>query len=271
MPLISRSQRVIATALCGALYGATGYITSSIPSPLGPLGQFRPAIIVPVIFAVFFGPWVAGVGAAIGSQITDMLTSGYFLSGLIAGMPGNFAGFYLYGWLLRGKFSWRRYVLTSVFTLFFANLFTAALVDVYYVLFLPSLFKSLSWGIALAIGLGAYWFITMLPFALTIDPALIKVLCRTRPDLAPAEVLSAALKDETREVAMALIVTGALICAIGIVFLITPEVVLFADIPAHPLQLLFGGGGLIMIALGIGFLLANRLKRRSASGRPQPE
>jgi len=271
MPPISRSQRVAAAAFCAALYGATGYITSFIQSPWG-FGQFRPAAaIVPVIFAVFFGPWVAGVGGALGSQITDTLTPGYFLSGIIAGMPGNFIGFYLYGWLLRGRFSWRRFILTSALTLFLANLLTAALVAVYYALFLPSLYESLSWGIALTIGLTAYWFITMLPFALTIDPVLIRVLSRSRPDLTPADVLGAALRDETREVAAALILTGALVFAIGIILLAKPEVVLLAGVPAFPLQLLFGGGGLIMVALGMAFLLVNRLCRKSASGHPRSE
>jgi len=265
MPPTSRSQRIAATALCAALYGVTGYVTSFIQSPWG-FGQFRPAAaVVPVIFAVFFGPWVAGVGGALGSQITDMLTPGYFLSGIIAGMPGNFIGFYLYGWLLRGRFSWRRFVLTSAFTLFIANLVTAALVAVYYALFVPLLFKSLSWGMALTIGLTAYWFITMLPFALAIDPALIRILSRSRPGLAPADVLSAAIGDETREVAAALILTGVLVDAIGIVFLVKPDVVLLADVPAFPLQLLFGGGGLIMIALGMAFLLVNRLSHKPAS------
>jgi uncharacterized membrane protein len=269
MPLPSRSQRVAATALCAALYGATGYATSFIQSPWG-FGQFRPAAaVVPVIFAVFFGPWVAGVGGALGSQITDTLTPGYFLSGIIAGMPGNFVGFCLYGWLLRGRFSWRRFVLTSAFTLFIANLVTAALVAVYYALFLPLLFKDISWGIALTIGLTAYWFITMLPFALTIDPALIRIISRSRPGLVPADVLGAALKDETREVAAALILTGALVCAIGIAFLIEPEVVLLAGVPAFPLQLLFGGGGLIMIVLGWAlYLIRGSSPHKSSASRP---
>jgi uncharacterized membrane protein len=261
---MTKAQRVAAAALCAALYGSTGYLTSFIQSPWG-FGQFRPAAaVVPVIFAVFFGPWVGGVGAALGSQIVDMLTPGYALSGLIAGMPGNFIGFFLYGWLLRGKFSWRRFVLTSASVLFIANLVTAALVAVYYAIFLPQIFN-LVWGVALTIGLTAYWFITMLPFALTVDPALIRILSRSRPDLAPPDVLKAAIKDETRDVAGALMLTGAIICAIGLIFVAGPEMVQLAGAPALPLQILFVGGGLIMVVLGLGFLFANR---RSHGGRP---
>jgi uncharacterized membrane protein len=265
VPTISRSKRVAATALCAALYGATGYLTSYIQSPWG-FGQFRPAAaIVPVIFAVLFGPWVAGVGAALGSQITDTLTPGYFLSGIVAGIPGNFLGFYLYGWLLKGRFSWRRFVLTSAFTLFFANLVTAALVAVYYAIFLPSLFNP-TWGIALTIGLAAYWFITMLPFALAIDPALIRILSRSKPELVPQDVLKATLRDETREVAFALILTGIVVFAIGLVFLAKPDVVQIADVPAYPLQILFGGGGIIMLVLGICFLIYRKLTPKPIAG-----
>ncbi|MBO3802561.1 MAG: ECF transporter S component [Candidatus Brockarchaeota archaeon] len=265
-PGISRSRKVAATALCAALYGATGYMTSFIQSPWG-FGQFRPAAaVVPVIFAVLFGPWVAGVGAALGSQITDTLTPGYFLSGIIAGMPGNFLGFYLYGWLLRGRFSWRRFVLTSAFTLFAANLVTAALVAVYYAIFLPSVFN-LAWGAALTVGLTAYWFITMLPFALTIDPALIRIVSRSKPELAPEDVLRAAIKDETKEVAFALIVTGSAVLAIGLAFFTKPEVVQLAGVPAYPLQILFGGGGAAMLALGFVFLLYGRLAQKPSSAR----
>jgi len=269
MAPMSKSQRVVATALCAALYGATGYITSFIQSPWG-FGQFRPAAaIVPVIFAVFFGPWVAGAGGALGSQITDTLTPGYFLSGIIAGMPGNFIGFYLYGWLLKGKFSWRRFVLTSAFTLFVANLVTAALVAVFFALFLPGGID-LSIGIALTIGLTAFWFITMLPFALIIDPVLIRIISRSRPDLTPPEVLRATLRDETREVAIVLILSGCIVFAFGLLFLARPEIldpahtIYPSSFSAITLQLLFGGGGLIMMALGIIFMLVNRLNRKSA-------
>jgi len=263
---MSISQKVAATALCATLYGAAGYLTSFIQSPWG-FGQFRPAAaVVPAIFAILFGPWVAGVGAAIGSQITDTLTPGYFLSGIIAGMPGNFIGFYLYGWLLRGKFTWRRFVLTTVFTLFFANLVTAALVAVYYALFIPVLFNPM-WGAALTIGLTAYWFITMVPFALTIDPVLIRIISRSKPELTPRDVLRAALKDETRDVALALILTGVFVLAVGIIFLIEPAMVQLADVPAYPLQILFGGGGVIMIGLGLGFLLYRKLMQKTTLGK----
>lgn len=261
-PGMSISKKVAATALCATLYGVTGYLTSYIQSPWG-FGQFRPAAaVVPAIFAILFGPWVAGVGAAIGSQITDTLTPGYFLSGIIAGMPGNFIGFYMYGWLLRNKFTWRRFVLTTVFTLFFANLVTAALVAVYYALFIPMLFNP-TWGAALTIGLTAYWFITMVPFALTINPTLIRIIGRSKPEFMPRDVLRATLKDETGDVALALILTGAFVLAAGIIFLIEPDVVQLADVPAYPLQLLFGGGGIIMLGLGLSLLFYRRLIQKN--------
>jgi hypothetical protein len=83
--------------MCAALYGVGSLATAYIPSPWG-FGQFRPAVIVPAFFAVIYGPIPAGIGAALGTLIADSVKHGYLYPGsLIAAVPGNFLGFYLFG------------------------------------------------------------------------------------------------------------------------------------------------------------------------------
>ena len=60
-------------ALCAALYFVVGYSTS-FGFSLGGVA-FWPAAFIPAVFAVLFGPWVGGTGAAIGILIRDCLIS----------------------------------------------------------------------------------------------------------------------------------------------------------------------------------------------------
>ena len=50
-----------ATIMCAALYAIGSYVTAYIPSPWG-AGQFRPAVVIPSLFATIFGPLPAGIG-----------------------------------------------------------------------------------------------------------------------------------------------------------------------------------------------------------------
>ena len=51
------------------------------------------------MFAVLFGPWVGGFGAAIGIFIRDMLYHGNAALSLSAGVPPNFIVFFLIGYI----------------------------------------------------------------------------------------------------------------------------------------------------------------------------
>ncbi len=103
----STSIRLTMTALNAALYASIGLLTY--------LGVFAPivgvvrfwglAVVVPSVFAVLFGPFVGGVGAAIGIFLSDMVVHGNVLVSLVAGVTSNYVMFYLIGWISRKDFS----------------------------------------------------------------------------------------------------------------------------------------------------------------------
>ncbi|MEM4732948.1 MAG: ECF transporter S component [Candidatus Bathyarchaeia archaeon] len=110
-----KALHVAMTGVSAALYAVVGILTNmGIVSPAVGVVRFWPAVIVPAIFAVLFGPWVGGTSAAIGIFISDMVHPGHGIAllSLTVGVPSNFAGFYLIGYLSRNKLSMRNIVLT---------------------------------------------------------------------------------------------------------------------------------------------------------------
>jgi hypothetical protein len=94
-----RAFNIAVVGVCAALYAVTGILTS-FGLTFGGVA-FWPAAVVPAVFAVLFGPWVGGVGAAIGIFIRDMVAHGNPLLSLSAGVTGNFVAFFLIGYLSR--------------------------------------------------------------------------------------------------------------------------------------------------------------------------
>ena len=89
-----------------ALYVAVGYIFYSlIPISYGGV-RFWPPVIVPAVFAVVFGPFVGGIGAAVGIFLSDALFGNNLLLSLIAGVTSNFLAFFLIGYIARKKIRW---------------------------------------------------------------------------------------------------------------------------------------------------------------------
>jgi len=94
--------------VCGALYAGFGYLTYlGIFTPVIGVVRFWPAVIVPAVFATLFGPVVGGVGAAIGIFISDIMIHGDALLSITIGVPSNFLGFFILGFLARRKLSKR--------------------------------------------------------------------------------------------------------------------------------------------------------------------
>ena len=91
-----KTQDIVVIAISAALYAVFGILTAGW-SFLG-VG-FLPAVVIPAIFAVLYGPWVGGLGAAIGIFIRDMFVHGIPLLSLSAGVPPNFIVFFLIGYL----------------------------------------------------------------------------------------------------------------------------------------------------------------------------
>lgn len=86
---------VSALAVNTALYAVGSYATAHIPTPW--LVQLRPAVVIPAVFAVLFGPIVGGLGAALGTFIASILTYGSPILTIFSGTPANFVCFYIIG------------------------------------------------------------------------------------------------------------------------------------------------------------------------------
>ena len=89
---------MMVTAVNAALYAALGVFSANLPTPFGV--RIWPQVFVPATFAVLYGPWTGGVGAAIGIFLSDVLFGHHdALLSLAVGVPSNFVGFFLIGWL----------------------------------------------------------------------------------------------------------------------------------------------------------------------------
>jgi hypothetical protein len=76
---------------------------------------FFPAVVVPAVFATLYGPWVGGIGAAIGIFIRDMLFHGNAALSLIAGVPANFLVFFMIGYFASKEFTFRKTMISLLF------------------------------------------------------------------------------------------------------------------------------------------------------------
>jgi hypothetical protein len=90
------TKDLTAIAVCSALYAVFGWATSGFT--FFGIG-FLPAVLIPSVFAVLYGPWVGGASGAIGIFIRDMLVHGNPALSLLAGVPANFVLFFLIGYI----------------------------------------------------------------------------------------------------------------------------------------------------------------------------
>ena len=255
------SLLTVATTMCAVLYAVGAYSTAYIPSPWG-VGQFRWAVVIPAFFATIFGPMPAGIGAAIGTLIADSVKHGYLYPGsYLAAVPGNFIGFYLFGYIVKKKFTWGRFILASNVTLTVANLIVAFLyVFTFKVLYLNQpgyVDMPLDALTFLSIGLTIWWFVTMLPFVLLFTPLLIRAVAAAIPSVVPKEVMSHSLKQELPKTtfSLAILIPGLIMILMG---LATTYTTLgnyinsfFGEVTFGLIQLMFYGSGIILAVLGI--------------------
>ncbi len=101
------TRDVVLTGLCAGLYAFLGYMSYLGVFAFGVgVVRFWPVVFIPAVFSIVFSPLVGGLGAAIGIFISDMLVHGNALLSLSVGVPANFFGFYLIGYIARRiKFS----------------------------------------------------------------------------------------------------------------------------------------------------------------------
>ena len=188
---------VVATAINAALYAIGAYATSYIPSPWG-VGQFRPAVVIPALFATIFGPWAGGIGAALGTLIADSAKhGGLYFGSLLAAVPGNFVGFFIFGYALRKKFNWARFVTVTNVILIIANAIVAFLYVFAFKLLYAQAFTQLSLDalIVLSVGLTIFWFVTMLPFVLLVTPPLIVAVASAFPSIVSEDLRTNSVKQ----------------------------------------------------------------------------
>jgi uncharacterized membrane protein len=109
-----RALEIVMIGFCAALYAAVGRLTD-FGFTVGGVA-FWPAAVIPAIFAVLFGPWTAGTGAAVGIFIRDMLFHGDPLLSLSAGATSNFAAFFLIGYISRRNLDWKKIIISVLFS-----------------------------------------------------------------------------------------------------------------------------------------------------------
>jgi len=167
-------------SISAALYAVAIAITSPIPTPWG-VGHFRPGVVVPAFFSIVFGSIVGGVGAAIGCFIGDLALYLFGLTtpllSLVAGVPGNFVGFYLLGWFVSKKHSLASFILGNLIALIVGNLVAALGVLAYFWFIDPDWAlwpMELKFGIVM--GLTLFWLTTMIVFVVPLVPILVRCI-----------------------------------------------------------------------------------------------
>lgn len=220
------SKLVAFTSLGAALYFVGSYATAYIQSPWG-LGQFRPAVIIPSIFALLLGPVVGGLSAAIGTLIADSVKHAtLYIPSLVAAVPSNFLAFYLFGKLLQRRFRWPRFIVASVLALGIGN----ALCAVLYTLYQATIgVVSIELLPGLSVGLTIWWFSTMLPFQLLVVPPVLKALAKSIPNLVPQDIIKECLEGVTpkSELVVTLLLVGCVTIGVAVLTILSQEVSLF--------------------------------------------
>jgi hypothetical protein len=102
-----KTQDIAVIGISAALYAIVGISTANV-SFFG-IG-FLPAVVIPAVFAVLYGPWVGGISGAIGIFIRDMFVHGNAALSLVAGVPPNFILFFLIGYISFRNISLRQAV-----------------------------------------------------------------------------------------------------------------------------------------------------------------
>ena len=175
---LSAAKKLSLISVNAALYAVAIAVTSPIPTPWG-VGHFRPGVVIPAFFSVVFGPFIGGVGAAIGCFIGDFALSFFGLTtpllSLIAGVPGNMIGFYVLGYLTSKRRSLSAFIISSFIALFIGNLVAALGVLAYFWFIVPSWAPlPLNVKFAITAGFTLFWLVTMIIFMIPLVPVIIR-------------------------------------------------------------------------------------------------
>jgi hypothetical protein len=98
------SLTLVLTAVNAAVYAGLGILWVTFPVTVFGI-RLWPQVFAPAAFAVLFGPWVGGVGAAIGIFLADVIYGHHdALLSFLVGVPANLVGFSLVGYIARRQF-----------------------------------------------------------------------------------------------------------------------------------------------------------------------
>ncbi len=129
------SLQLVMTAMNAAVYAGIGALWTAFPLLIFGV-RFWPQVFVPATFSVLFGPWVGGVGAAIGIFLADVIYGHHdALLSLLVGVPSNFIGFLIIGWLTKRDFKGVTRRLLVSLSLIIQPLYAVALAYALYVLY----------------------------------------------------------------------------------------------------------------------------------------
>ena len=268
-----KTKQVAFVATCAALYAIAIALTASIPTPWG-VGQFRPGVVVPAIYAFIGGASVAGWGAAVGTFIGSFILQAAGtglgpLGSLVSGSPANFVGFYLLGWFVTKFKSWSAFVLGSFVSLLIGNL-VAAVGVVFYLTYVFPTWATMMLSVKLGtiVGLTLFWTVTMIPFVLVVVPLVVVALNRTQ--LTSIEV-SYLRSGKSRDLICSCVIVAVIL---GVIYALIVGTdlgnLLFAAVvrPANIfwVKTLFATTAVIMVAIGIvGALLVSRPTQSKSS------
>jgi hypothetical protein len=271
---IVNTRQVANISTCAALYAVSIAATAYIPTPWG-VGQFRPGVVVPAIYAFIGGPLVAGLGAAIGTFIGSLVLQAAGtglgpLGSLVSGSPANFVGFYLLGWFVTKYKSWNGFVLGTFISLTIGNLIAAGGVAVYLTYVVPRwLTMIMDVKLATVTGLTLFWTVTMLPFVLILVPLVIVVLSGGGLSIMTPGEFNYMRSGNFKDLLYPSVVVAGILIATYAVLVVTPfGELLFASISSSAtvfwVKSLFILTSGILVAFGIlGPLLVSRSRKKS--------
>ena len=178
---LSKTFMIVLTAINASLYTVVGFLTYFGIVVFGV--RFWPAVAVPAVFSVLFGPLVGGVGAAIGIFLSDMLSHGMPLLSLSVGVTSNFIAFYILGNATR-EYSLKKYMLAANFSLLVGSVIIGIGVWAWSQFFLlPGAGEISPMPIIVAWSTFAWTFISEIPFLLIIVPPIVEAARKNIPSI----------------------------------------------------------------------------------------
>jgi len=263
---LSAAKKFSLISINAALYAVAIAITSPIPTPWG-VGHFRPGVVIPAFFTVVFGPIVGGIGAAIGCFLGDFALSFFGLTtpllSLIAGVPGNFAGFYVLGWLLSKRRSLTSFIISSFVALIVGNLVAALGVLGYFWFIVPSwALLPLSMKIAVVSGLTLFWVVTMIIFVIPLVPIMVSYVEPSLRRMGIKDVSNLSWSSSSSVIKSSTIIALFLTVIYCIVTLIPGGGLIFAGVLPPEILLI---GSVVILASGLIFAYLTKKVERFSS------